>query len=129
MKQITQDRFSKVPTPESRGNCHQAAVASLLGLALDAVPSFHDCPEGFWASYYAFVKSIGCCVIELPADRVPNVLYLAYGLSLRGPRHSCVYKSGKLVWDPHPSRDGLVEVDWVNLIVPVDPIDTRKGVS
>jgi hypothetical protein len=121
MKRITQDQFSNVPTPQNRGNCQQAAVASLLGLELAAVPSFHDCQEGFWLGFYNFVKSIGCCVIELPRDRVPNVLYLAYGPSLRGVRHSCVYKSGKLIWDPHPSRDGLVEVDWVNLIVPFDP--------
>jgi hypothetical protein len=123
MKRITQDQFSNVPTPWSRGNCQQAAVASILGLELNVVPSFHDCPEGFWLGFYNFVKSIGCCVIELPGDRVPNVLYLAYGQSLRGVRHSCVYKNGKLVWDPHPSRDGLVEVDWVNLIVPIDPTE------
>jgi hypothetical protein len=62
MKQITQNRFSREPTPESRGNCHQAAVESILERELAAVPNFHDCQEGFWLGFHNFVKSIGGCV-------------------------------------------------------------------
>lgn len=121
MKEITQDKFFKEPTEECRGNCQQAATASILGLDLNDVPNFHDCSEGFWTGFHNFIKSRGFRVLDISPNIEPDVLYLAYGLSPRGVKHACVYRRGALIWDPHPSRAGLTKVDTINILVPVDP--------
>lgn len=119
MKPVDQDKFY-VPDV-SRGNCQQAAVASILGLSLAEVPNFMDAPEevGFWGAYNAFLKSKGFLDIELPINRAPDCYYLVYGKSLRGVSHATIYRAGKLVHDPHPSRDGLVAISEIHLIVPI----------
>ncbi len=106
----------------SRGNCQQAATASILGLDLDAVPNFMEADEvvGFWGAYYGFLKQRGYVDIELPPTRAPDCFYLAYGRSSRGVLHAVVYRAGKLVHDPHPSREGVLEVKEIHLIVPIE---------
>lgn len=42
-----------------------------------------------------------------------DVPYFASGKSTRGVDHIVIYMNGKLLHDPHPSRDGLVEL-WEN---------------
>lgn len=121
MRQITQDKFYKEPSEDCRGNCQQAAVASILGMELNDVPNFHDSPEGFWCGFHNFVKSRGLRVVNISPSIEPDVFYLAYGLSPRGVRHACVYRRGTLIWDPHPSRAGLSTIDEINLLVPEDP--------
>lgn len=118
MKPVDQTIFS-VPGV-SRGNCQQAAVASILGLPLEQVPNFNDCMEGFWQGYENFLLSKGFIDVRLPGNHVPECFYLAYGKSARGVLHACVYRDGHLAHDPHPSRAGLVAVDEVHLIVPVE---------
>lgn len=118
MKPVDQDKFwSK---DGDRGNCQQAAVASILGLELADVPNFHDCPNGFWDGYHDFLESRGLVDIEIPNNRAPDCFYLAYGKSPRGVLHATVYRAGKMVHDPHPSRGGIAEVSEVHLIVPID---------
>ena len=126
MKQITQDKFYRDPTPNSRGNCQQAATASILGLELHEVPNFHDCPEGFWQGFYKFCNDLGFEVHDKPGNYVPDGLYLAYGPSSRGVSHACVYRGGKLEWDPHPSREGLIEVKSISILAPFDPSEFER---
>jgi hypothetical protein len=118
MNPVDQDKFYVVGV--SRGNCQQAAVASLLGLPLNDVPNFIEAAQGFWPSYHAFLKSKGLVDIELPKNHVPDCYYLAYGPSARGVSHACVYFEGRLAHDPHPSRGGLLGVREVHLVVPVE---------
>lgn len=62
---------------------------------------------------------------ELPEEVlecVPEVPHLMSGISPRGFGHRCVGVGGKLVWDPHPSREGLVTVYSVGLVVPLGAI-------
>ena len=40
------------------------------------------------------------------------------GRSERGVDHVCVGEGGQIVWDPHPSRSGLVEIHDVTWFVP-----------
>ena len=118
MKPVDQDRFYVEGV--SRGNCQQAATASILGLPLADVPNFHDCENGFWEGYYGFLRSRGFTDVQLPPDRCPECFYLAYGKSARGVLHACVYRGGLLVHDPHPSRSGLIAVKEIHLIVPIE---------
>lgn len=123
---ITQDRFYDAEKG-TRGNCQQAATASLLGLGLDEVPNFMEAEAGFWPSFWRFVQERGLGVIELSGARSFDCHYLAYGPSPRGVSHAVIYKSGELVWDPHPSRAGLLSVKTVCLLVPVDLAEWHRG--
>lgn len=128
ISQVTQDKFYKQPTEDCRGNCQQAATASLLGLRLDDVPDFHDGDEdGFWVRFHSFIRARGFYVLALEPGCRPPGYYLAYGRSPRGVRHAVVYRDGELVWDPHPSRAGLVEVDEINLLIPYAPALMKKS--
>ena len=118
---ITQTKFHRQPTEDCRGTCQQAATASLLGLQLEDVPNFME-QESFWGSFGDFLKSYGLVyrdvsVDEAEAHRYP-FYYLAYGPSPRGVSHAVVYREGRLEWDPHPSRAGLVRVDILCVVYP-----------
>ena len=112
-----------------RGNCTEAAVASLLGLPLDAVPDFRANslqPYLFWSAFRRFVRSQGFEPMMLPGDHMPDVLYLASGRSPRGVSHMVVMREGRLIHDPHPSRAGIERVDQVWVLLPKDPATTPR---
>jgi hypothetical protein len=119
---ITQTKFHKHPTPDSHGNCQQAAMASLLGLQLDDVPDFFaDGEHQFWPSVWRFTKASGLTYCTLRGVRYLPFYHLAYGPSSRGCEHAVVWYEGKLAWDPHPSREGLLSVSEFALLVPEYP--------
>lgn len=121
---VDQDRFHD-KEKGTRGNCQQAATASLLGLPLSEVPNFIEQPEGFWTAFFAFLKSRGLVQIELDGDHHLDCYHLAYGPSPRGVSHAVVYRYGKLAHDPHPSRAGLIKVDMCAIIMPASLADWR----
>ena len=93
---------------EVYGNCLQAAVASALGLDLDAVPHFGAFAE--WeAATRLWLRGRGLdwrVVAGIPAGRS-----IVIGLTSRPTgRHAAVGDGGEIAWDPHPSRAGLTEV-------------------
>jgi hypothetical protein len=89
------------------GNCLQAAVASLLDLDLDAVPHFvvHD---DWLERLRDFAQVRGYRIVYTPPAE-PPVFGLAVGPSIRGVIHAVAFVDGEM-WDPHPSRAGLVSV-------------------
>ncbi len=102
------------------GNCHQAAVASILGLPLDRIPDFgqQQDPEG---AYAGFLRSLGFLVLKASPKARFDCYYLAFGPSIvTGNPHVVVYRAGKLVHDPHPGRDGLSNVTSVHVLVPME---------
>ncbi|WP_439398638.1 hypothetical protein ACRQ5Q_14925 [Bradyrhizobium sp. PMVTL-01] len=124
MRAIDQTEFFD-PEKGTRGNCQQAATASLLGLELHEVPNFIKHPSGFWQSFWEFMASRGLEVIELSGERRFDCYHLAYGPSARGVSHAVVYRAGKLAHDPHPSRAGLLKVETTALVIPSDLSDWR----
>ena len=121
VKPVDQTQFYE--EGKSRGNCLQAATASLLGLALDDVPNFMEHPHGFWQSFWEFLAARGLISIELSGGRHFDCFHLAYGPSARGVSHAVVYRYGVLAHDPHPSRAGLIRVETSALIVPAKIAD------
>lgn len=92
------------------GNCLQAAVASALGLDLDAVPNF---AAFAWWEPAARLWLRGRGLDWRIADGVPVGRSIVIGLTSRPTgRHAVVGDDGKVVWDPHPSRTGLTEVKY-----------------
>lgn len=123
---VDQDRFYDGELG-TRGNCQQAAVASILGLPLDAVPNFIEATAGqgsaaFWRAIDTFFEARGYMLWEM-GNRMPDCLYMASGPSPRGVSHAVVMRGGRLVHDPHPSRAGLLEVTCIHVPVPLDPAD------
>lgn len=92
------------------GNCIQAAVASLLGLPLDAVP--HVLLWDRWNHVLAeWLTERGYTFRALYTAEIPFERCIVAGMSPRGVPHVCIAEAGQIVWDPHPSRDGLSRVD------------------
>jgi hypothetical protein len=105
--EVTQTLFAG-ETEGVYGNCLQAAVASYFDLPLDAVPHFNTFEHAWmdalqWWCYGKFRMSEEYRgVTEIPQERC-----ILLGRSNRGYGHAVVAEGGQIVWDPHPSRDGL----------------------
>lgn len=92
------------------GNCLQAAVASALGLDLDAVPHFGAFAD--WepaARLWLRGRGLDWRVVTgIPAGRS-----IVIGPTVRATgRHAVVGDAGEVAWDPHPSRTGLTQVKY-----------------
>ncbi|GGB00479.1 hypothetical protein GCM10011491_30850 [Brucella endophytica] len=108
----------------TKGNCTEAAVASILGLRLENVPDFRadgDDAVTFWDAFHEFFRERGYEAIRMGGNFCPEVMYLALGISPRGAHHMVVMQDGKLLHDPHPSKAGIGDPDHTWLIVPIDP--------
>jgi hypothetical protein len=117
------------------GNCVQASYATLLGVPLNAIPPLDPGTCEIFGEEQgnrerAWLASIGYDLMELQAplggalpqallDCMPEEPHLMSGMSKRGFGHRCVGVAGRLVWDPHPSRDGLLNVYSVGILVPL----------
>lgn len=130
MKKVFQTLFG-----EEKGNCFQAAVASILEMDLEQVPHFcKDNPNDDW--YFAFVdwlRSFGFSAIHIAAT--PEVLesanldgcyIIVSGKSPRGLQHSCVYRGKRLKHDPIKGMQGVKPMG-IDIIFPVDPAEVKRG--
>lgn len=120
---VTQTKFYDPATPEvCTGNCTEAALASVLGIRLEDVPSLQGLVGiDYWDAVEAFVQSLGFTLSMHPASHYPTGLYLADGPSVRGCGHFVVMQDGKMVHDPHPSRGGLLKVENVWTVTKLGP--------
>jgi len=131
MKPVLQTRFGFPEEGDPRGgNCHRAAVASILELPLYRVPDFvNEWPSCWYEQLAKWLRPMGLVPVTVlisPDNKgwTPFEFYhLMSGPRPRNPKylHCVVGLGGKMVHDPHPSGDGLVEVkDW-DLFVAYDP--------
>jgi hypothetical protein len=121
---ITQTRFYDPARPADvcSGNCTEAALASILGLRLEDVPSFYGLRTSeYWQALTDFCTSRGFELYRIDGERIYDGLYLVDGPSERGCGHFVVMRNGKLVHDPHPSRAGLRSIVNTWLLLPHDP--------
>jgi hypothetical protein len=118
-----------------RGDCVRASYATLLGISLEEVPPLDPGAAMTFGVEQgdlerAWLASIGYDLVEIavaPDDElpeevlgcVPDVAHLMSGISPRGFGHRCVGVGGRLVWDPHPSREGLLTVYSIGMLVPL----------
>ncbi len=107
------------------GNCLQAAVASLLDLPLDAVPHFSSFV--WWTTameLWARGRNLTVKTEEVTWESMPERRCIVGGWSPRGVQHVCIAEGGNIVWDPHPSSDGLegvTDVMWFEELHHPDP--------
>ena len=133
-----------------RGNCYAAVIASFLDLPITEVPNFEiwyqfegsfydDLRDRFlnlkgykWEDEDAYLfrvfhddmlddlshmdaEKIAECK-ELLKDRY----YFCAGYSPRGIYHITIWKNGKLIHDPHPTKEGLKSIDAMYQILPLN---------
>lgn len=136
VKSIDQTIFAGDPT--RKGNCVAACIATVVGAQLNEVPHFieaglelGDADEevssgnAWWAMMLGFLAGRGLWAYELdsPADAEPGELVLVAGPSPRGVLHQVIYRDGELWHDPHPSREGVLDVVEVLAVRPLSGFD------
>ena len=121
-----------------RGNCYASCIASILELTITEVPNvevfyhldngYHDevmltflnskgwelCTDDRFKLFHQDFEdtSFSCTDYSDPElNGLKERYYLVSGKSERGVYHMCIFKAGKLVHDPHPSREGLKTVE------------------
>lgn len=129
MKPVKQTMFG------DRGNCAQAAIASLLELELQAVPNFFQAgptDTDWWNALYAFLaaRNLTMWHVNYPDHNYavldlrhrPGYL-LVWGQSPRNPsnQHYVIWYRGEMVHDPHPDNSGVTGIGGVDLLYPIDP--------
>jgi hypothetical protein len=123
-----------------RGNCYAAAIASVLEMDITAIPNVETLfpiEGGYWSDVMqTFLKSIGWELRTNDQFRVfhddtfivdsdkeyyrlecEGRYYLVSGNSPRGVKHICIYKNGKLVHDPHPTREGILTHEYFEELI------------
>lgn len=109
------------PVNPNKGNCSEAAVASLLGIPLPEKFGSSGVVSDFWDDFEACFERHGFAVMMLEGNYRHEGLYLASGPSSRGCSHMVVMHDGQLEHDPHPSNEGIKKVETVWIAVPIDP--------
>jgi hypothetical protein len=105
------------PNTGVQGNCLSAVLASLLHIPIDAIPTFSN-DETWLKDLNAWLRPHGLAYMTWASDSFPDTL-AAFGITglyheLGGKTkrfsdvgHACVALDGDLIFDPHPSNDGL----------------------
>ena len=118
-----------------KGNCWAACVASVLELPLEDTPDIEfeqvdaapDAPDvlAFWKRWREWLccRNLGVQSMGLTEGHpVPMGILIVTGRSPRGPwQHSVVYKDGELVHDPHPEGGGVLKVETIDMLYPLNP--------
>jgi hypothetical protein len=108
---------------KENGNCLQACIASLLDMPIDDVPHFADHRGSDWFDKMnEWLIKQGYWVLVISGwdnEFTPHGYCIANGISPRGVMHSVIAKDGKVYFDPHPSDDGISEIDSYWLLVKV----------
>jgi hypothetical protein len=96
----------------------------VLEIPLEEIPAFNlPNEDGWWERFREWLFPRGYAPLIL-ADEPPELRpcwSLAGGEGPRGLKHSVVWRHGEMVHDPHPSREGLLEVEDFIYLVPLDP--------
>jgi hypothetical protein len=122
-----------------RGNCYAACIASLMEIPITEVPNvevFYHLDNGYHSEVMlTFLNSKGWDLCSDDRfkyfhqafedmnfggrdnyagcfDELKDKLYLASGKSERGVSHICIFKNGKLIHDPHPTKECLKTIEY-----------------
>lgn len=112
------------------GNCFATAVACVFDLDVADVPNFCAPPEKGWGDRFeAWCRDRGLQPLFFETENFPGwveacspkQVVIASGPAARGLLHTCVYRGGELLWDPHPDDTGLESVKDVLFFAQIEP--------
>ena len=134
MIKIYQTKFGGIDAPvEERGNCWQAAVASILELPIGEVPNIIEWNEDmvWFDNFREWLEQYGLGAIGLSTDG--NITIQGYHLieckstTLKnGELHVVVGLNEKIVHDPNPNAATTGEVVDYIVFTTLDPARARK---
>lgn len=107
---------TQLHSDQVKGNCLRAAIASILEIGIDSIPKFEEMGEDWFIEFRRWSRDSGYGMVSVYRSNIrPKGYSIASGESPRGIYHSVVAFDGEIVFDPHPSRAGLKEIDryWV----------------
>lgn len=130
MKLQKQTSFGGKDDPDP-GNCWSTCVAMLVGMDTKDVPNFcgiYREGEARWLEEAnRWLAKRGVLIMVFTSDPTTwgesyrDTVCIASGPAVRGHDHAVLWQGGKLLHDPHPSNDGLVEAREFEVMVVVDP--------
>ena len=130
MKPVRQTIFA-ANDPRGRGNCMSACLASLLEIPL--AKTIDTTSNAVWLSWTGSIRrwltgrGFKLLWLEVDDPRLDGAYSIGFGDSLRGPHlHTVVCKSGRMVFDPHPSDDGVEEILRHQLLAPLTEAEQRE---
>lgn len=96
------------------GNCFCACIASILEVPIETVPDFGQNPN--WreeTNKWLAQHNMFYIDVMLPGDMRDELVdfwgyHVIAGKGPRGMQHAVVGYKGEMVFDPHPSGDGLL---------------------
>lgn len=123
-------------TETQRGDCFRAVIANLLELDIDSVPHFVQeavGPRDFLKRVNGFLKQYNLAYqllssTELEHAGIEGLYHMAHGNTVRDIRHSVCCKDMEMLFDPHPSDSGLLDIDSIGVFIVLDPsLLTKKS--
>ena len=132
MNYVDQTEFSSVDGSH-QGNCMSACLANLLDITLANIPNFAAMPEETWfADFNLLLENNGYryegCFYFSETQTWKDLLASSDGISgafmVAGdsPRayvtagHAVLYKNNEMLHDPHPSRAGVLNLEYAFMI-------------
>ncbi len=117
-----------------KGNCFQAALASLFELKLDAVPDFCNKysthTDEWYVQYLKWLNKRGYTSItikdNLSRPNYKNCYLLVTGKNANGVNHCVIYRNGKPVHNPHKDCSGIIP-EGIDIIIPLNPAKKTKN--
>lgn len=118
----------------THGDCFRACIATVLQIDPNSLPHPIADGGGWSGAFWPALRKLGFTVRTIDHDGAPDDRHLADGQGFIIPRvvmaagdsprgqwlHSVVWDrySGKMIHDPHPSRDGLTCVRSLDFLAP-----------
>lgn len=112
------------------GNCFSACLASLFECDIDDVPNFYDVAgdddAAWWGAVRDWLRARGFGIMFLELKDPAHIglfegWFIVSGKSGRGLDHATVWRDGEMRHDPHPTKEGLIEADGIDMIYPLNP--------
>ncbi len=125
MKPLIQHKLS-AQDGSVNGSCFRTCLASILEVEIDSIPAFEDMGQNWHQSFFDFLEEhnlefdgTGRFNSEFHKDLFSKYEGIDGYVIVGGksPRewvvrgHAVLYKEGNMVHDPHPSGEGLTELE------------------
>lgn len=119
---------TKLQNENQHGNCMRACMASMFEIDIDEIKPFEDLfGDSEWGTL--FIQELdrlgyeyeGCCEFSDLNDYEGVDGFIMVGgttvrTTINGVEHAVIWKDNKIVHDPHPSNDSLLEIKDAYLI-------------
>lgn len=118
MNKIKQTKFGK------EGNCLEACIASLLEIDISSIPCYKKDNWNILLNGW-LMKNYNCYLLPLGIkgcldafrEIMGDTIYIASGYSSRGLFHATLWQNDKMIFDPHPSNEGIKEIETIDFLV------------